>query len=159
MKTGFARYVIKRLPVGFAASPFEFVFMLAYALISGKYLAEIALGTDPTDLASLSAVPLLRGDVLNAWLVTLLIGTICACMGLLAIGYRPILGLRLERSGLCAAGAMIAYYEFAVYNAIGFSFGIGFITIIGLLLATLYKIVLIGQALDALTERKGTVRT
>lgn len=152
-RIGFARFVLKRLPVGFAASPFEFVFMGAYALISGKYLAELALGTHAQDLVSLAAVPLLRGDRLDVWLGLLFAGAVCACLGILVNGYRPIIGLRMERSGLCAAGAMIAFYEFAVYNAIGFSFGIGFVTILGLLVATLYKIVLIGQALDVLTER------
>lgn len=152
-KTGFARYMIRRLPVGFAASPFEFVFMLTYALTSGHYLLDIILGR--RDIIPLAALPL-KGDTLNAWLVILFVSATVTCIGLLVNGYRPIGGLRLERSGLCGAGSMIAVYLFELYSVIGFSFNIGFITIVGLLVATLYKVALIGQALDTLTERKGS---
>lgn len=152
-KTGFARYVIKRLPVGFAAAPFEFAFFLTYLIVSAKYLLDIILFGVARDAATLNALPL-KGDSLDWWLGSLFAGSLCVCVGLLVNGYRPILGFRLERSGLCAAGAMIVVYVLELDSLIGFSFSLGFTTILLELVAVLYRILLVGRALDLLTEPK-----
>lgn len=152
-KTGFARYVVRRLPVGIAAAPFESAFFLTYLLVSAKYLLDIMLFGVARDAATLNALPL-KGDSLNWWLASLFAGSLAVCVGLLFNGYRPILGFRLERAGLCSAGAMIVVYVLELYSFVGFSFNLGFITILLELGAVLYRIALVGRALDSLTEPK-----
>jgi hypothetical protein len=157
-KTGLARYMLKKLPVGIATGPFEFAFMAAYALLSGKYLFDIASGSGLADTVTLASLPL-QGVVLDSWLAILFVSTVVTCVGLLSAGYKPLVGMRLERSGLCGAGAMILVYLLELVNRSGFSVGLGTATIALELLAVLYRVVLLGQALDILTEpKKGAPR-
>jgi hypothetical protein len=97
-KTGLAKFLAKRLPVGISLAPFEFAFMAAYGIATGKYLADkLFYAVDP-DVSSLALLPI-KGATLWFWVAALFIGCLMACAGLLVNGYRPLLGFRMERAG------------------------------------------------------------
>lgn len=138
--------ILRKVPAGLAVAPFEFMFLCAYGLGSGNLLLDqVRRHRD----AALHVLPF-RGWVLTAWLAVLLCGCVLGATGILASAGSPRVGLRLERGGLAAAGCMIVVYLAGIISMFGFSTNITLVTIFLELLAFIYKIILIGHALDAL---------
>lgn len=129
-----------------AVAPFEFMFLCAYAVASGNLMIDRIRGYQDV---TLHALPF-KGAVLTAWLAVLLCGCVMGAVGILASARSPRIGLRLERGGLVAAGCMIFVYLAGIIALIGFSVNISVVTVFLELLAFVYKIMLIGHALDAL---------
>lgn len=139
-------YLLRKVPAGIAVAPFEFMFLCAYGLASGNLLMdELRHHHDVT----LHVLPF-RGWVLTTWLAVLLAGCVMGAFGILSSARWPRVGMRLERGGLIAAGCMIVVYMAGIISMFGFSVNISLVTIFLELLAFVYKIVLIGHALDAL---------
>jgi hypothetical protein len=141
--------LLKKLPIGIGAAPFEFAFFSAYGIATGKYLIDrISYSSDP-DVSQLAALPL-QGANLWIWISLLFVGCVTTCIGLLVNGYRPAFGLRVERAGLSMAGAMLVYYLVELINLVGFTFSLGLLALLLEMGAVWYRIAIVGRALDAL---------
>ena len=143
-KTGLGRFIVRRVPASIAASPFEFFFVMAYAVAAGNYLVQIGLH----GVTTLPPGFPIRGDLEIYFWAIFFAGAVLTDIGLVIGSHRPLIGLRVERAGLLSFGAMIVAYLAAVVDLVGFTINIGIATIVLELLAVAYRTTLIGQALD-----------
>lgn len=145
----FGRFVVRKLPVGIAAAPFEFAFMLGYAISTGKVLVDL-MDSSGSSRITLAALPFGHGYAVYYWVALLFVGTLTALVGLLTVSKRPLLGLQVERAGLYAAGAAVTVYLGKIIVLVGLgsaTTSIGLLAVFLQLLAIAYKILLINQTL------------
>lgn len=135
----------RRIPVGVAVAPFEFAWMLGYGVASGKILWDLVFsGSDP----AIVALPFGFRETVT-WLILLLLGSVLCSVGLVLTGRRRLLGVHMERAGLYMAAAAILTYLAGIINRIGFSANLTLVTTSFMLLAALYRVVLLTQIIDS----------
>jgi hypothetical protein len=152
VKNRVRRFIIRSTPMSVAVSPFEFAFLASYLAPAVKVLLEVIRNTpDPT----IKALPF-TGDLLTAWVAFILLGSLFGCAGILLQSFRKstVTGLQLERGGLFLFGSAITAYVAGIAELVGWqSLNQSLISLTLLLAACAYKILQIGQALEALESR------
>lgn len=145
MKHKLRGFLVHKMPVGIAVSPFEFAILLGYTIASTKLIVE--LSSHSQDIL-IKALPF-KGTELLLWLILLLIGSLTGAAGLLLTGRRPVyLGLQVERAGLFLVGALITTYLAGIADLIGWTAAnLTLVATFFQVLAFAYKIVQISQAL------------
>ena len=149
MKSTLGAWIVRKIPIGITAAPFEFAFMAGYALSAGKVIVDRLTGSTASGI-TIRQLPFGGSWEVYYWLGLLFIGALTACVGLLTISKNALFGLQLERAGLFAAGAAILIYLGKIAAALGVNAtvsSIGLVVILLELLAVIYKIVLINHAL------------
>jgi hypothetical protein len=143
------QFIVRKSPTGIAISPFEFAFLVGYLIPVGKLLWETYIGRqDPT----LKALPF-TGWELSGWLWMLFLGALFGTVGILMQGSRraALFGLQLERFGLILFGGAVTTYVAGIIGLIGWQVAnLTLISLVLILLACLFKILQIGQAIETI---------
>ena len=144
------RKLLNKIPVGIAAGPFEF------AVAVGYFATVLQVLTNPLQRRLVSR-ELFPGGGLTLWLVTALVSTVFTIIGQLIVAYHPKVGLNLERFGLMGIAAIVGSYIWLVWDHLG-DLSLVLETDGATFLACVYKVIVIGVALEGMTRRNGKDR-